>query len=776
MTSASKLLFLNRRIHFGRHTNTLDDIHQSDAAGDGNSYTRTTTTNRRRRHPLNGRKDPPTRHTHRNRLSEHEVVQLESPSSIINSDDFRSIRRWGSTVNDRLPGVVLLARERLVERLRGVHVSENRQNSSWSSSSSIHQNDINNLVEVNVNVMAPPGLAENAINGLSITVLRNVEEKEGRECSICLEGFEEGDELIKLACMHTFHSCCLFPWIEKKKKERRRFINEQKKKKKKEIEENRKCKGKSNVDSEQHSSNEVTVSNNVDWYSGEGLGFEGWEKEDEKRAMTRGGSGFAMTIKSLIVGKRSKITPKTIVGGRCMSKLSRTIDDQREVQSFMHKAQGQESEFEEHEQNCWIPHPRTGIYYPKGYEWVMKDVPDGAVSFPYNYWFRNTILKRIRFGRQTNTVDDIDSSDADGNFNSYRHTTSNRRSCHPLNGRKDPGGFPHGRAFIGHNLKVCDQQEHEVVQLESPSGSIINSDDFRSIRRWGSTVNDRLPGVVLLARERLVERLRGVHVSENRQNSSWSSSSSIHQNDINNLVEVNVNVMAPPGLAENAMNGLSITVLRNVEEKEGRECSICLEGFEEGDEVIKLACMHSFHSCCLFPWIEAEYDLTRRFRLSRVALWAVLTFTTKGCEQQSSNEVTVSNNVDWYGGEGLGFEGWEEEDEKRAMARGGSGFAMTIKSLIVGKRSKITPKAIVGGRCMSKLSGTIDDQREMQSFMHKAQGQESEFEEHEQNCWIPHPRTGIYYPKGYEWVMKDVPNGAASFPHNYWFRNTDIEV
>ncbi|KAJ9538022.1 hypothetical protein OSB04_030755 [Centaurea solstitialis] len=220
MTSASKLLFLNRRIRFGRQTNAVDDIDSSDADGNFSSYRRTTTTNRRRLHPLNGHKDPPMRRTHRNRLSvcdlqEHEVVQLESPSgSIINSDDFRSIRRWGSTVNDRLPGVVLLARERLVERLRGVHVSENRQNSSWSSSSSIHQNDNNNLVEVNVNVMAPPGLAENAINGLSITVLRNVEEKEGRECSICLEGFEEGDEVIKLACMHSFHSCCLFPWIE----------------------------------------------------------------------------------------------------------------------------------------------------------------------------------------------------------------------------------------------------------------------------------------------------------------------------------------------------------------------------------------------------------------------------------------------------------------------------------------------------------------------------------------------------------------------------------
>ncbi|MED6115006.1 hypothetical protein PIB30_086034 [Stylosanthes scabra] len=40
-------------------------------------------------------------------------------------------------------------------------------------------------------------------------------------------------------------------------------------------------------------------------------------------------------------------------------------------------------------------------------------------------------------------------------------------------------------------------------------------------------------------------------------------------------------------------------------------------------------------------------------------------------------------------------------------------------------------------------------------------------------CWVPHPRTGIYFPKGHEWVMDDVPEGAASFTHTYWLRNVD---
>ncbi|GJN34962.1 hypothetical protein PR202_gb23679 [Eleusine coracana subsp. coracana] len=41
--------------------------------------------------------------------------------------------------------------------------------------------------------------------------------------------------------------------------------------------------------------------------------------------------------------------------------------------------------------------------------------------------------------------------------------------------------------------------------------------------------------------------------------------------------------------------------------------------------------------------------------------------------------------------------------------------------------------------------------------------------------WVPHPRTGIYYPKGFEWVMEDVPSGAASFRQSYWLRTGETE-
>ncbi|KAI4375561.1 hypothetical protein MLD38_013416 [Melastoma candidum] len=39
--------------------------------------------------------------------------------------------------------------------------------------------------------------------------------------------------------------------------------------------------------------------------------------------------------------------------------------------------------------------------------------------------------------------------------------------------------------------------------------------------------------------------------------------------------------------------------------------------------------------------------------------------------------------------------------------------------------------------------------------------------------WAPLPKTGIYFPRGYERVMEDVPQGAACLNQTYWVRATD---
>ncbi|XP_010487900.1 PREDICTED: uncharacterized protein LOC104765824 [Camelina sativa] len=43
----------------------------------------------------------------------------------------------------------------------------------------------------------------------------------------------------------------------------------------------------------------------------------------------------------------------------------------------------------------------------------------------------------------------------------------------------------------------------------------------------------------------------------------------------------------------------------------------------------------------------------------------------------------------------------------------------------------------------------------------------------EEESWVPHPRTGIFFPPGQEAVMEDVPDGAASFDMTFWIRNVD---
>ncbi|XWS54705.1 hypothetical protein CRYUN_Cryun10bG0112500 [Craigia yunnanensis] len=41
------------------------------------------------------------------------------------------------------------------------------------------------------------------------------------------------------------------------------------------------------------------------------------------------------------------------------------------------------------------------------------------------------------------------------------------------------------------------------------------------------------------------------------------------------------------------------------------------------------------------------------------------------------------------------------------------------------------------------------------------------------SCWVPHPKSGIYFPESHEWVMNDVPDGAASLARTFWLRNVD---
>jgi hypothetical protein len=36
------------------------------------------------------------------------------------------------------------------------------------------------------------------------------------------------------------------------------------------------------------------------------------------------------------------------------------------------------------------------------------------------------------------------------------------------------------------------------------------------------------------------------------------------------------------------------------------ECVVCMERFEEGDEIRKMPCSHGFHETCIFKWLRVS--------------------------------------------------------------------------------------------------------------------------------------------------------------------------
>ncbi|GJS33842.1 hypothetical protein Tco_0532224 [Tanacetum coccineum] len=70
-------------------------------------------------------------------------------------------------------------------------------------------------------------------------------------------------------------------------------------------------------------------------------------------------------------------------------------DNEDELQSFRHKARQQDKVYDEREESCWILHLCTGIFYLKGHEGVMNEVPDGAAIFASSYWLRNSDMYRV---------------------------------------------------------------------------------------------------------------------------------------------------------------------------------------------------------------------------------------------------------------------------------------------------------------------------------------------------------------------------------------------
>ncbi|KAJ0250308.1 E3 ubiquitin-protein ligase RHY1A [Hirschfeldia incana] len=158
------------------------------------------------------RRAPPRlrRFCHHLGLSERRPVLLDSETE---GNGFGNL--------ERLPGAVLLARERLFERLRGVSLSSNSRSNRVSLGenqieSSFYGEPVEGIQVSYERNKKPLGLSQGAINGLKRQSFSSSAEAktEGRDCSICLESFTNGDMLISLPCTHSFHSSCLNPWLK----------------------------------------------------------------------------------------------------------------------------------------------------------------------------------------------------------------------------------------------------------------------------------------------------------------------------------------------------------------------------------------------------------------------------------------------------------------------------------------------------------------------------------------------------------------------------------
>ncbi|XP_010906263.1 probable E3 ubiquitin-protein ligase RHY1A isoform X2 [Elaeis guineensis] len=214
--------------------------------------------------------------------------------------------------------------------------------------------------------------------------------------------------------------------------------------------------------------------------------------------------------------------------------------------------------------------------------------------------------------------------------------------------RRSHPGIHHGRHLSHHRASPTIWLDHrgasDFEAGNSSSGGIRSCRDSGSRQTRDESDDRRLPGAVVQARARLLERLQSVHITGGRQS---TSSSGISQNERSCSDDWSVIVSGdweaqtrrecskpgiplpvptlrtdrtlsfcdtgrkPPGLSWDKL-GLRQQVFRYAEEggvaKASFECCICLERFLEGDGLIRLQCGHRFHPSCLEPWLRTHVD------------------------------------------------------------------------------------------------------------------------------------------------------------------------
>ncbi|XVF67467.1 hypothetical protein PTKIN_Ptkin10aG0123900 [Pterospermum kingtungense] len=219
---------------------------------------------------------------------------------------------------------------------------------------------------------------------------------------------------------------------------------------------------------------------------------------------------------------------------------------------------------------------------------------------------------------------------------SFDRSYNRRHHLSHLNHRHDSDAFehPHRSPNLRHytsrvpalSERASNRFDQGTSQFVSTNG--LNAEGVSTSRRQSLSSNERLPGAVLLARARLLERLRGVSVSANRlvDAGDWGSEIPTGRSPTSSLFtditsqrerfqlfqETN---KKPPGLTQEALDSLPLEVFSSREvaverklSRESRDCSICLDSFRDEDVLTRLPCGHRFHLACLDPWVRTCGD------------------------------------------------------------------------------------------------------------------------------------------------------------------------
>ncbi|CAN6450751.1 unnamed protein product [Victoria cruziana] len=255
-----------------------------------------------------------------------------------------------------------------------------------------------------------------------------------------------------------------------------------------------------------------------------------------------------------------------------------------------------------------------------------------------SYW-RNSVDQGFAAATASTAAPSLPSSPSHHHRNHHRHRCTHHRDLDDCDSHRNP---LHAGQLSNRLSQIERDSSRYVEPTVLPHASTGNGTFGNASNRLRRDRSERLPGAVLQARARLLERLRGSSLTGSRQSNhaqnmsgggfypmtsddlrfvdagdweidsprEWVAPTNLYssiRSHTETLPFSSENRAKPPGLCRQAINSLRREVFPGTEGA-SIECSICLEKFMVGEGLIRLPCGHRFHPVCLDPWITTCGD------------------------------------------------------------------------------------------------------------------------------------------------------------------------